>query len=123
MFDGEGQDITLPANSDLSSYQYRIVALMGDGRVTFGGTVGGTAFGVLQNKPSAQDQPARVRIAGWTKIQTNAAVSAGVLLTSTVQGFGVAAGTAGHFCIVLTARANGGSGDITSGLVVHMNSV
>lgn len=120
---GEGTDLTYPAAGDLSSYQFRIVAFNGDGRVTFCGTVGGTTVGVLQNKPSAADVPARVRIAGETRIQVNAAVGAGVLLTSNVQGFGVANGTAGHFCTVRMSRAVGGSGDIATGVIVLANSV
>lgn len=122
-YEGEGIDLSLPAGGDLSSYQYRIIAIDANGRGTIQTTVGGTAVGVLQNKPSAADVPARVRIAGVTKIKVNAAVNDGVLLTNNVQGFGVAAGTAGHFCSVITLHSAGGSADVITGIVVHMNSV
>ncbi len=122
-YDGEGQDITLPAAADLSGKQYRSMSVDANGRVNILATVGGTAIGILQNKPSAVDVPARVRIGGLSKMVVNAAVGDGILMTNNIEGFGVAAGTAGAFCIAQTLRSVGGSADIVDVVVMHINSV
>ena len=60
-------DVTLLAAGDLSTYQYKFVKLSADNTVTYAGA-GEAAIGVLQNKPSAAGQAARVRVFGVTRV-------------------------------------------------------
>ncbi len=115
--------ITLPAAADLSTYQYRSVSIDANGRVNILATVGGTAIGILESKPTAIDVPCVVRIGGQGRMKVNQAVNDGVLLTNNIQGFGVPAGTAGAFCIAQTLRSTGGSADIVDVVVMHINNV
>lgn len=108
----DGIDITLPAAADLSTRQYHAVAIDTNGRAALSGSAG-NVVGILQNKPSALGQAARVRIVGVSKHRGGAALGEGDRLQSNAQGFGTAAAGTGDeiFAVVLTAT--GGSGDIT----------
>ena len=69
--------ITVKAEADLSSYQYRFVKVTNAGYGTLPAN-DGTAehiIGVLQNKPAAYGRAARVAIAGHTKVLAGAAIS------------------------------------------------
>jgi hypothetical protein len=84
-------DVTLLAAGDLSTYQYRFVKLSADNTVTVCGN-GEQAIGILQNKPSAAGQAARVRVFGVSRFSnsTAGAIAFGVLLGSAANGQGVA---------------------------------
>lgn len=120
---GDGIDITIPAAADLSSYQYRFVKVDANGRGTITTAVTDVLLGILQNKPSAADVPARVRVGGISKIALNQSADESSLLTSNTQGFGLPQGTASNFCGAILLHATGGSGDIQDALVVHQYSV
>lgn len=70
-FEEDVLDVSLLADGDLSTYQYHFVKL------TAAGTVGIVShatndypLGVLQNKPSAAGEVARVRVMGVSRVMT-----------------------------------------------------
>ena len=120
-YEGEGLDISIPAASDLSSYQYHFVQIDANGRVALTTAITDVPLGILQNKPSAADVPARIRVSGRSKLAMNQSCSEGTVVTSNTQGFGVpGGGTAAVGCFVrgITLLSCGGSGDITDVLLI-----
>lgn len=111
---------TLVAGADLSGADkpYKAVAV--------GGTIaatGATAFGLLLNKPRANEH-ATVAYEGELKAWAGAAISAGALLTVTTSGFIIttpASGTASS-CVGRALEA-ANSGDLFRGLFNFMNAV
>lgn len=126
---GDYLDITLPAAADLSTYQYKFVKVDANGRGTITANATDPILGILQNKPSVQDAPARIRIAGISKLVGGAALNEGDMLASTVQdatsgsangmGTAAAAGQVGVFVGAICLAATGGSGDIADVLVTR----
>jgi len=86
-----GIDITLKASTDLSSYQYYLVELTNDRTVGICDAVTDVILGILQNKPAAANRPAKVRVAGTSKVVAGAAVTQGALLTTNASGQAVTA--------------------------------
>ncbi len=69
--------ITVKAEADLSSYQYRLMTMTNSGYGTLclhSGTVG-IMLGILQNKPAAYGRAAKICIAGHTKAIAGAAIT------------------------------------------------
>ena len=128
-YSGDGIDITLPAAADLSTYQYKFMTVDANGRGTVTSAATTPIVGILQNKPSATDSPARIRIAGISKLVGGAALNEGERLTSTVidatsgsaNGMGtVAAATSiGVYIGAICLAATGGSADIADVLVTR----
>lgn len=114
----DGIDITLPAAADLSARQFHAVAIDTNGQVALSGAAG-NVVGILQNKPSAAGQAARVRIAGVSKHRGGAALGEGDRLQSNAQGFGTATTTDGNEIFATVLTATGGSGDITDVLITR----
>ena len=85
-------DISLLAETDLSSYQYRFVKLTADNTVNVCG-LDEQAIGILQNKPSVAGQAARVRVFGVSRFSnaTAGAIAYGVKVKSAANGQGIAA--------------------------------
>ncbi len=69
--------ITIKAEADLSSYQYRVLNMTnsGYGTVALHSGTQTMIIGVLQNKPAARDRAAKVCVAGHTKVIAGAAIS------------------------------------------------
>lgn len=86
--------ITVPANSDLSALQYKLVTVNSSGRAALAGA-GLAADGVLQNNPDAAERPAAVASVPGTvsKVYAGAAVARGALVTPDSSGRAVTAGT------------------------------
>jgi hypothetical protein len=83
-------DISLLAAGNLSTYQYRFVKLSANNTVTICGNTE-QALGVLQNKPSAAGEAARVRIFGVSRLAAHDnSLTYGVLVGSQAVGRGVA---------------------------------
>lgn len=98
-------EISLPANTDLSSNQYFLVTITnssGVGRVALSGD-GEYAIGVLQNKPAAAGDVARVAISGIAKAEAGGSITAGDPVASDASGNVVSAA----------------SGDIVVGMAVN----
>lgn len=113
-----GQIITLPAGQDLSSDQFKLVALASDGQVDVVATTSTLAVvGVLQNKPSAAGYAAEIMVSGVTKCIAGetidegeyvcpSAVTAGRVddadtATDRIIGMALTGGAAGEYISVL----------------------
>ncbi|MBU2072723.1 MAG: DUF2190 family protein [Gammaproteobacteria bacterium] len=90
----DGPEITLKASGSLSSYQFHIVTLDTDGKVKLADNADDPAealIGILENKPTAEDQAAVVRVSGIAKVMGGDSVDEGVWLTCDGSGHAVAA--------------------------------
>lgn len=84
---GGALDITLTAEWDLSTHQYRIVHIGGVNRnVVVASQAGIKTIGVLQNKPSS-GRAARVRVSGETKLVAGAAITRNDNLDTGATGY------------------------------------
>lgn len=104
--------ITLPANADLSSYQYHCVDINTSGNVAVLASQGAKVLGVIQNKPAAAGRGATVCIFGVTKAELDGTVTVGDELTSAATG-GVEEAASGDY-VIGRALESGVSGDIIS---------
>lgn len=87
-------EITLPASTDLSDYQFHIVTLNTSGKVKLADDADDPVealIGILQNKPEADGQGAVVRVAGTAKAMGGATVAPGIWVTCDGSGHLVAA--------------------------------
>lgn len=92
-FETQGRDaITRIAGANLSTHQYKALALNGNGEVILPGTAGMKIIGVLQNKP-ASGKPASVMRDGISKMVAGAAVNLGAAVTTDTSGRVVTAST------------------------------
>lgn len=114
-------DITFPASGDLSAKQYCFVTLDSNGQVAACGA-NGKAIGILQNKPDAQGEAARVRVLGTSKLKVAEACARGKFLTSTAAGLGEVADNAGEFCGAIALEAATAANDIIEALIVHFTA-
>lgn len=85
-----GIDIPLTVAADLSAAQFRFMIVGTDGRGTTS-AANGKIIGILQNTPAAAGRAGVFRIAGVSKLEVGASVSAGDYLASNAQGFGTTA--------------------------------
>jgi hypothetical protein len=103
-------DITLEAGADLSAGQYRFVTLAADGQVDLTGSAGGTALGVLQNKPDAAGKAAVIRVVGVSKLVAAGTITPDDKLQSDASGDALAAATGDH--VLAQALANADDNDV-----------
>lgn len=92
------RSLSLPANADLSASQFCFVAMNTSGRLVLP-AAGGDCIGVLQDKPTAQDQIAEVamlEMSGVVKVIAAAVLTAGVKVSTDTAGKAVAAATGKH---------------------------
>lgn len=95
----DGPEITLKASGSLVGYQFHIVTLDTAGRVKLAidaDVLVEPMLGILQNKPTAIDQPAVVRIAGIAKVIFTGILAPGVAVTCDASGHAVAAVALDH---------------------------
>lgn len=86
-------EITRAANTDLSTKQYFFVKVVnnnGIGQIALAGD-GEFAIGVLQNKPSAAGDDAKVAISGIAKVEAGGTITAGGPVAVDASGNAVAA--------------------------------
>lgn len=111
-------DFSVPAAADLSASQYTFMAFDANGRGTISTDATSPIIGVLQNKPNAQDVPARIRPAGnLSKFKFGGVVNENGMICSTSDGMGTATTAIGTFVGAIAAAAVGGSLDIGDVLV------
>lgn len=82
---------TFPVNSDLSTHQYKFVALASDGEIVLNVTAGADCIGILQDKPAAAGRAACVATGGRSKLIMGATIVPGMSVTSNNAGLGVEA--------------------------------
>lgn len=103
------QVISLPASADLSSHQFKIVAIDSAGRVALPSGSVGAIIGVLQNKPAGTAEAAQVAIGGVSRCQSGGSIASGDLVKSDAGGLGLSTTTTGNTIIgrALSAEAVG----------------
>ncbi len=112
-------DWSFPANADLSASQNRFVALNSSGKVAQVSTAGADAIGVLQDKPSAIDRTAQVRVLGIAKVVAGAAIAAAANVKSDNVGRATTASmTAGDIVLGRALAAASAAGEIIPVLLV-----
>lgn len=108
---------SVPANADLSSYQYRFVDINSSGKAALA-AAGVGVDGILQNKPAAANRAASV--AGTpgqiSKMVAGAAITAGADISPDSVGRGVTA-TSGDVVAAKALEAASGAGVIISVLL------
>lgn len=111
--------ISVPANTDLSSYQYRFVTVNSSGNLALTGD-GANADGVLQDKPAAAGRPGSMAIEGVTKLIASGTITAGDDIASGASGVGVKATTGD----IINARAleSVSDGELFSALLLAPNT-
>jgi len=93
----DGPEITMKASASLTSYQFHGMTLDTNGRVKLADDADDPVeapLGVLQNKPTAIDEPAVVRVSGVAKVVFAAIVAPGIAVTIDGSGHFIAATTA-----------------------------
>lgn len=107
--------ITVQANADLSSYQFRAVKAVnssGTAQAALCGT-GQQALGILQDKPAAQGRAAQVCVLGVTKAVAGGTVTAGSMVASDSTGRVVNA-VSGDIAIGIALEGTSTAGEIVS---------
>lgn len=90
----DGPEITLKASATLALYQFHIVTLDTNGRVKLATDADVSLepmLGVLQNKPTAINQEAVVRVGGTAKVMCGESLDEGDAVTCDASGHAVAA--------------------------------
>lgn len=77
--------ISMPAAGDLSTKQYKVVAVNSDGRVAVAGA-GVFGIGILQDKPAALGRACTVAVAGVSMAMAGDTVAAGARVTADANG-------------------------------------
>jgi hypothetical protein len=98
------------AENDLSTFRYCFVELSGADQVDLCDATTDVVFGVLQDKPQA-NEAADVVISGITKCRAGATITAGNEISTTTSGNATGAGSTSGTRIVgqaITAAASGG---------------
>lgn len=89
----DGPEISLPSYAAYTSEQFHIMTIDADGYAILADDADVAAepmLGVLQNKPSAQGQPAVIRISGICKVMGGASLDEGTWVTTDGSGHAVA---------------------------------
>jgi len=108
-------DLTVSAAADLSAKQYHIVKLTADNTINLCDGVDDVPLGVLQNKPGAAGRAAVVRIAGISKLEAGASLSAGAIVATSTGAKAQAAVSTQHVLGQLIDGA--GSGEIATAAI------
>lgn len=109
--------ISVPANADLSTSQYRFVKLNSSGNIV-AATAAGAADGVLQNKPNAAGVAGAVAIAGVSQVEASAAITAGDDV-AVATGGKAATATSGDIVVGRAMQSASGDGSIIAVLIVR----
>ena len=112
-FDGGGEiDKSFAAAADLSTHQFKLVYIDANGRAALGTAYTSPVMGVLQNKPAAADDVARVRMIGISKVKCGAALNESDFIASNGEGFGTATTLDTAYYVGRVLVATGGSGEL-----------
>ena len=109
--------ISVEAGADLSAGQYLFVEIATDGQIDLVGSAGGSAIGVLYDKPSAAGRAARVVIGGVAKVEAGGTVTAADKVQSTAAGKAITAASSDH--VLGRALTSGVDGDIIRVLLTN----
>ncbi len=122
-FEIPGFAFTLPAATDLSTNQYRFMAIDTNGDVGLPATTATAILGVLQNKPTVAGQAASIMINGISKITAPAStVAEGDIVQASTLGQAVAHATGGNAIGRIVGGSSGGAGRVLSVLLAPYGS-
>ncbi len=111
--------ITLPADGDLSSNQFRIVGVDDNGRAQIQTGVATPCIGILMNKPAATDRPAEIAIVGSiVKVEAGAALNERDYIRANTGGIATATTTAEDEVVGIALSAAAASADLFEMLVI-----
>lgn len=86
-------DLTLPAAADYTGSQYFFAEVDANGRASVCNGTADKPIGILQNKPTAVDRPAHIRVTGHSKLVAGAAISKDADIATTSAGRGTTSQT------------------------------
>lgn len=86
-------DLTLPATADYTGSQYFFVEVDSNGRASVCNGTADKPIGILQNKPTAVDRPAHVRVIGHSKLVAGATIARDANVATTSAGRGTTSQT------------------------------
>ena len=118
-------EISRPASGDLSSYQFHIMSLDTDGKAVLAADADSTTQPpmpmILQDKPAAEDRPAKLAVAGAPKVMAGGSFNETDALTCDASGHAIATTTAGDKCIgrALTAGTSGELAEVLLGMFMY----
>ena len=81
-----GTQITLEAAADLSAHQFKFVKLDNTGKIAAIAAVTDIPVGILQDKPNAAGKVGTVMVDGISKVQADAALTAGNQVGTAADG-------------------------------------
>jgi len=113
MYQYDGTDVTFPANSDLSTYQFCAMTLT-SGKATPQTSNNGVIVGILQNKPDAANQAAVIRVTGVSLVKMNELVAAmkHVTVANAAGGKLEVVDAANELAVGLILEASGAADDL-----------
>jgi hypothetical protein len=115
-FEKGGLIVNFEANADLSAKQYRAVKMVTGSKVDVCSAATDVAVGILQNKPSAAGQTADVMIFGLSKVDSDAALAVGNLISTSSDGqLQVAVAT--NYPIGHVVFASGAAGELATAII------
>lgn len=88
-FEEDVLDISCVVTADMSAYQYHFMKLSADNTVTVCTGATDSPVGVLQNKPTASGQVARIRVYGVSRVIAGGVLGFGDLVGTDAAGEGV----------------------------------
>jgi len=94
------------------------VTMETSGKIALANSAGEKCYGILQNKPDADDEPARVRINGTSKMIAGAAIEEGAELAATAAGKVVTA-VAEDYIIGIAINPAAADGDQIAAMLVN----
>lgn len=107
---GTGDLVTLRASTTLATHQFKFVINTGASGAALPGAVGGSVFGVLQNKP-LDDEAGTIAISGVSKVRATASTLAqGDLCAASSAGYAIPLG-AGHYAVGRVVEGSSGAVD------------
>ena len=107
--------VTLPASTDHSTNQYKIMSVNSSGQAARANATD-LPIGVLLNKPSVAGQAATIAWSGVAKVVAGGAITAGARVKADANGAAIAATTAAQPVLGI-ALATAASGDVIPVLV------
>jgi hypothetical protein len=117
-----GQLITLPASTNMSTYQFRFVTANASKQAALNGD-GLPSMGVLQNKPTAAGDAATIMINGVSKVAALAStLAAGDLVASSSVGLAVVPAAGDYTLGRVLEGSSGGTGRILTVLLQNIGT-
>lgn len=115
-----GLDISLEADGDVSSHQYKFAKISADGQAALGGANDTDIIGIFQDVSSADaaGKACTVRVSGTSKLKVNEAINEGSYITSTSTGLGENVDAANEPAFAKALEAATAQNDVITVLII-----